>query len=136
LSVNISISLLSINETRHFNGALLKTNSHSSYALEKLSSAVYYLAIGGGNIRSRLKTAYLEFHPVSVDDFPLHLQSDWKWIIAQLTRLGPVRDEDGVIRFGAIDHTLSKIRNSTGSEIAQRIVSLQSELEVYLQNEP
>jgi hypothetical protein len=52
----------------------------SRYALEKLSHAVSYLAVGPGDLRERLKTAYMEFHPVSEDDFPPHLQADWNWV--------------------------------------------------------
>ena len=107
----------------------------SSYALEKLSLAVHYLAVGPGDVRQRLKTAYMEFHVVSEDDFPEHLRDDWQWIIAQLIRFGPVRHADGTIFVGALENTLSRIKNSTGAKIAERIVSLQAELESYLEDD-
>ena len=108
---------------------------HSNYALEKLSHAVYYLAVGGGDVRQRLKTAYMEFHPVSEEDFPPHLRDDWKWIITQLTRYGPVHRSDGKVWIGAVDNTLSRIKNSTGVKIAQRIFALKAELEDHLHKE-
>ncbi len=106
-----------------------------TYALSKLSNAVYYLAIGEGDVRDRLKTAYEEFHPVSEDDFPPTLRADWRWIKGQLIRMGPVRRQDGSIRMGALDNTLSRIRNSTGAKIAKRIIKLQYDLEDHLREE-
>jgi hypothetical protein len=104
----------------------------SNYALEKLSLAVHDLAVGQGDVRRRLKNAYLEFHPVSKDDFPPHLRDDWDWIIKQLTRFGPIRHADGKVIIGAVDNTMSRIKNSTGTKIAEKIVALQSELEDYV----
>lgn len=108
--------------------------NHSNYALETLGHAVYYLAVGGGDVRKRLKTAYMEFHPISEDDFPPNLREDWKWIIKQLTRYGPVRRSNGAVWIGAADNTLSRIKNSTGAKIAQRIVALEAELRNHLQD--
>ena len=107
----------------------------SNYALEKLSLAVHYLAVGEDEVRKRLKSAFMEFHPVTKDDLPPHLREDWKWIINQLTRFGPVRHADGTVFVGAVDNTLSKIRKSTGAKIAQKIVTLASELEDYVTQE-
>ncbi|MEK6876217.1 MAG: hypothetical protein AABX63_02305 [Nanoarchaeota archaeon] len=70
----------------------------------------------------------MEFHPVSENDFPPELRDNWKWIINQLTRLGPVYHSDGTVFIGALDNTLSRIKNSTGVKIAERIVALEDEL--------
>jgi len=95
--------------------------NHSGYALEKLSSAIHYLTVGEGDVRQRLRSAYREFSAVSETDFPPRLQDDWKWIMAQLTQ------------YGTIEDTLSRIRNSTGVKIVQRIIYLRDELESHLE---
>ena len=105
---------------------------HSNYALEKLSLAVHYLTVDPGDVRQRLNKAYMEFHPVSENDFHPHLRDDWKWIYTQLTRYGPLCHSDGTVWIGAVDNTLSRIKNSTGVKIAQRIVALRDDLERYL----
>jgi hypothetical protein len=113
----------------------VKMSGDSNYALEKLSLAVFYLAIGQGDVRRRLKSAYMKFHPVTRDDFPPHLRDDWDWIINQLTRFGPVNHPDGTVVIGSVDNTLNRIKNSTGAKVAEKIVSLQSELEDYVAKE-
>lgn len=101
--------------------------SDSYYALEKLNQAVRLLAIGEGDVRSRLNEAYLVFHPVQERDFPDHLKKDWMWICEQLTRFEPPYEGRG-----RVEYTLSKIQNRTGRKIAERIVTLYHELESYL----
>jgi len=107
----------------------------SRYALEKLSLAVHYLAVSPGDVRRRLKRAYREFHAVSENDFPAHLRDDWNWIKNQLIRFGPVLHADGTVFVGALENTLGRIKNSTGTKIAERIISLHSELESYLEDD-
>ena len=57
-------------------------------ALKNINLAVSTLATGEGDIKERLRAAYL-FHLIklSVDDFPkeLGIQEDFKWVISQLT---------------------------------------------------
>ena len=47
------------------------------YANEKFVSAVYGLATGPGDVRSRLLIAHLSFHPVRESDLPEHLRADY-----------------------------------------------------------
>ena len=98
------------------------------YANEKLTSAVHILAIGQGDVRSRLWHAYLEFHPLRKEDLPVDLQVDYEWILKQLTRYEPNELELNAGR-GVVQATLSRIKNSTGARIAQRIVELSSKIE-------
>jgi uncharacterized protein YjbJ (UPF0337 family) len=105
------------------------------YALEKLSTAVHSLAVGKGDVRNRLRGAFMSFHPVQESDFPEHLKAKWRWIKGELTKFGPIVDDDGKVVDGSVDHTLSRIKNSTGRRIAEAIVSLQSELDSYLRHE-
>lgn len=102
------------------------------YALEKLSIALRSLATGAGDVRNRLRSAYLTFHPVKERDFPPHLQADWRWVMAQLTRFGPIMNHKGEVGTGSVDHTLSRIKNSTGTKIAEKIFDLHTELESWI----
>ena len=52
-----------------------------NYAKEKLSKAVYELATGEHDVRSRLWSAYLLFHPLQLNNFPIELQNDWELIL-------------------------------------------------------
>lgn len=100
-----------------------------TYAHEKLTSAVHILAIGPGDVRSRLWHAYLEFSPIRKDHLPVDLQSDYEWIIKQLTRYEPNEIERLRMGKGMVQATLSRIKNSTGARIAQRIAELSSKVE-------
>ena len=102
------------------------------YAEDKLSTAVYILATGKGDVRSRLFDAFMEFHPVNSDDFPAELLEDWLWIKKQLTKFGPVYGADNEVKMGSVRHTLNRIKNSTGEKIAQRIYNLSANLTYYL----
>ncbi len=97
------------------------------YAVAKLGDAIYELARGPGDVRSRLLTAYMCFHPVSQQDFPEHLTADFAWIMNELTKF-----ESPYEWKGDVDHTLTKIRRKTGVRIAERIIRLESELSSYL----
>ena len=99
----------------------------SLYALGKLSNAVYVLATGPGNVRSRLGDAYEYISSVASSDLPEDLQQDLQWIKASVSKYEP---NDAEIRMGLrrLDATLGRIKNKTGVRIAQRIVELESKL--------
>lgn len=100
------------------------------YALEKLGLAVDALAVGEGDVRSRLSAAYMEMVAVSTRDFPEPLRAEFEDIKYQLTKHPKRYDDDS-----AIHHTLSRMQNRTGSKIAQRIVELESRLDGLLKDE-
>jgi len=95
-----------------------------SYALEKLSNAVRILAVGPGDVRSRLLDATLEFHTLQAKDFPPNLQADYQWVISQLTKREPDYGSEGKLQA-----TLRHMINRTGSRIAAKICDLQYHLE-------
>lgn len=108
-------------------------NSDPRYALEKLSLAEYELAVGPGDVRSRLRSAYKYLSPIFKMDFPPELQDDWLHIQNQLnTRTskwqGTEFDE------GSFRATLNRMRNSTGSKIAARIIDLKYRIEDWLED--
>jgi len=96
-----------------------------NYAREKFKQAVYWLAVGPGDVRSRLKIAFLEFHPVQERDIPDDLLEDFKWIKSQLTKRNPIAQE------GSLVATLKTMQNRTGAKIAERICYVATMLDVY-----
>ena len=61
-----------------------------SYGREKMMTAVYALAGGLGPIAGRVHGAFMEFHPLCVDQLPDDLQSDYQSIRDFFDRIGPV----------------------------------------------
>ena len=104
------------------------TSSTYNYIREKFDISIEQLATGKGNVRERLKTAYMNFHTLHKDDFPLALQKDWEWIVNQMTKFGPVLEEDESILQGSGEITIHRIKNLTAEEIAQRIFMLYREM--------
>lgn len=95
-----------------------------SYAHEKLFEALHALALGPGDVRSRLLHAYMSFHPLRAEHFPPDSQRDWAWVIGKMAKFGPLFRADGRVWKGSVEHTMSRIRNRTGVQIAQRIFDL------------
>ncbi len=101
-----------------------------SYAHEKLLLALDSLATGAGDVRERLYTAYKSFHPLKESDFPEALQADYRWVMEQMTKYGPVLDHEGKVRIGSVENTLRHIRKATGVKIAKKLHYLYHELEI------
>jgi hypothetical protein len=95
-----------------------------NYAQEKLYVAMRSLATGHGDVRARLVEAFISFHTLKEEDFPLKYREDWKWIKTQLTKHGPIYDYKGRVYKGSVENTMSKIKNSTGRKIATKIVDI------------
>jgi hypothetical protein len=110
------------------------TSGDPGYAHQKLTLAVHSLAVGAGDVRSRLRDAFLILHVIHEQDFPDSLKNQWRWIKLQVTKFGPREDEIGHIYQGSIDNTLGRIKNSTGTKIAAAIVALEGDLEGYLKD--
>jgi len=92
------------------------------YALEKFLQAQRALCEGLGDIKERLREAYMCFHPVRKEDFPDDLMSDYQWVIDQLTRKPPlVAKIGGAVVSGSVDQTLHFMRRKTAADIAERI---------------
>ena len=101
-----------------------------SYAKEKLNTAVQLLAKGKGDVRSRLFSAYLEFHTLAEDDLPEEFRESWKWIISKLTKNEPSRDYKGDIIEGSVQQSLKHMQNRTGAKIADRILEIHEGLKL------
>lgn len=93
------------------------------YALEKFATAVRTLAVGPGDVRSRLLSASLGFHTVRPEDLPAGLRRDFCWIERVLTRSAARWEGEG-----RIQASLAQMQNRTGAKIARRIVELEEAL--------
>ena len=56
------------------------------YVKEKFLVAEELLAVGEGDIKERVLSAYMCFHPVRPEDLPEELQIEYAWVMGQLTR--------------------------------------------------
>lgn len=92
------------------------------YANEKLYDVVYELATGPGDVRSRLRNSLEKIILISENDLPGNLQADFKWVKEMLTRNNR-KDVQG-----SLYDTLRKMQNSTGVEIAKKIVEIEDKL--------
>lgn len=101
-----------------------------SYAKEKLNTAIYVLATGRYDVRSRLFSAYLGFLTLKEDDFPEEFKEDWKWIMSKLTKNKPLRDYKEDIIEGSVQQSLKHMQNRTGAKIACKIYEIHEGLEI------
>jgi hypothetical protein len=92
------------------------------YATQKFLLAEQALCEGLGDIKERVKDAYMCFHAVCKDDLPVELRDDYQWVIDQLTRKPQLvaRDSDFVVS-GSDDQTVHFMRRKTAAKIAERI---------------
>ena len=107
---------------------MTKVNPRYFYAYEKFTDALHSLATGAHDVRQRLRFAYMQFHPVQKRHLPDNLQDDYQWVLTQLTKFGPLVGRDGKVLRGSVEETLNRIRNSTGSKIAERILHIYHQL--------
>ena len=86
-----------------------------------------YLCTGSGDARSRVRGAadYLAF--LREEDFPEHLQADYRCIISQATKFAP--DIPNYSKEGCIDATMRRVNNSTAEQIAKRVFKLYSDVQ-------
>jgi hypothetical protein len=102
-------------------------NTRYYYLQEKFFNAIQALVVGTGDVRSRLWTAYLHVSTLRPEDFPDELRQDWQYIIKSLKKFEPIYHK-GEVSVGSVQHTLRRIKNRTGSKIAERFFHLFSEL--------
>ena len=110
----------------------MDTYGPSAYAYEKLLAALDSLATGPGDVRERLLVAYQSFHPLKEAHFPQHLRKDFRWVLEQITKYGPVYDYKGRLDRGSVEETLRRIKNGTGVKIASKLLRLYHALDAYV----
>jgi hypothetical protein len=114
----------------------MNTHGPSIYAHEKLLSALETLATGPGDVRERLLSAYLTFHPLTQAHFPPHLRREFGWVLKQLKKREPVYDYKGRLDRGSVEESLRHIKNVTGTKIATRIYRLYHALDADIRGAP
>ena len=92
-----------------------------TYALGKYSDAAYILSIEPGDVRERIARAWPKLLVVTPSMVPEAVRADVIWIRDQILS----RQDEGESAWSA----LRKIRNSTGTKIAERIMFVVSHLE-------
>ena len=91
------------------------------YISEKLTMAIYELATGEGDARSRVGNAYYKFWHIKEQDFPEGIRGKRVEIDRLLTRL-PSRE--GYI----IPDNLARMKNKTASKIARLMLEIYIDL--------
>ncbi len=94
-----------------------------AYGLAELTQAVSALAVGEGDVRSRLRGAFYYLAQVREDRLREDVRGDFEWVVRKLTEKDPPGDW-----WGRVDWNLRCMRNSTGAKIARRIVSIEARL--------
>ena len=94
------------------------------YAHGKFTEAVRSMAVGPGDIRARLKWAFLTLHVVRPAELPLPLQDHLEWVFRQLTLRKPRFEGEGTL-----DATLARMKRATGARIAKRILAIMDALD-------
>lgn len=100
-----------------------KESKYITYAFGKFSEAYYQLAIGPGDIKSRLLAASNKFWAVDPEMLPSEIKENFDWIRDQLMRFPAIKDEGEVIA------TIKRIHRSSCVKIAERVVLVYSLLE-------
>jgi hypothetical protein len=105
------------------------------YAQEKFAAACHCLAVGKGDVRSRLFPAFMCLTVITIHPekhLPPELLEDFQWVYGQLTKykesphpLGPEWQE------GNVKYTLSRYYNKTAARIARRIWDIWVSLRYY-----
>ena len=112
----------------------MKPNPHG-YAVEKLMLTLECLATHPGDARQRVLAASFQFLRLREENFPEAHRSEWRWVVKQVTKCGPLLDHKGEPWRGSVENTMRRIRNSTASKIADKLYKLYwvvSENESYL----
>lgn len=94
-------------------------------ALEALDRVVTVLATDTGVIKDRMKKAWKHVY-IADEDFPEELRPEWLAIRKELEKFGPRIAPDGAQTKDARQNTIRRIRSSTASRLASRILEFYS----------
>lgn len=112
---------------------MLTDNKKYRNTLLCFDQAVHDLAVGEGDIKSRIFRAARKLYRVKREDLPIvELKRDYDWINKHFTCKEPIRDVKGKVISGQLEESLYKKRSSTLRLIAERIVAVRDRM-IYLQ---
>jgi len=89
------------------------------YAAEKFDGLTRSLAVGKGDARERLISAFYSIHTVQPDDLPPPLRKHLTWVYSEITKR-PARHRDE----GTVQATVSTMKNATAAKVLERLVDL------------
>lgn len=99
--------------------------SDPAYAHGKFLEAIELLATGPDDVKRRLYAAYFAIWPaVQEDDLPPNIRGDFRWVMAQLTKRGPVYNHRGKVISSDVNESLLRMRRVTGVKIAKRLLHI------------
>lgn len=102
-----------------------------AYGRVELTQAVSALAVGEGDVRSRLRSAFYYLAQVREDRLREDVRGDFEWVVRKLTEKDPPGDW-----WSRVDWNLHSMRNSTAAKLASRIVSIEARLRTQWQAGP
>ena len=112
---------------------MLTDNETFRKTLLCFENAVHDLAVGEGDLKSRIINASRKIYRVKREDLPIdELREDYDWINEQFTSKEPIRGEKGNVISGQLEESLYKKRSSTLQLIAERIVAVRDRM-IYLE---
>lgn len=94
----------------------------------KFRSALYYLAVGEGDVRNRLRRAYFQIKSLREDEVPQNIRQEWLEVMRDLTARGALI-ESGVALRSDVDNTLDRMKNRTARKIAERIYRISVDIQ-------
>ncbi len=98
---------------------------HYAYMYGKLSEAAYCLAVGEGNIKSRLMWASEKFFVVQASMLPPEIAEKWMALWGDMNRFPATECRT------SFQETLHRVRYKTAGTFARRLLAIQVELENY-----
>lgn len=94
---------------------------------EKFRRALYCLAVGEGDVRSRLRSVYTQLNSLREDEVPIDIRNELAGILDELTKRGPLK-ESGVMLKNDVENTLDRMKNKSARKIAERVYRLAVEI--------
>ena len=104
-------------------------------ALRKLEEALHVLAVGHGDVRSRLADAWLNLGQLTERDFPPDLQPMFQSVERRMTARQPDPNDSIQSRKGSVKYTMENIQNRSASKIAQDVWALWEEVRRRVSND-
>ena len=98
------------------------------YACEKFGTAIRFMASSPADIKDRIHSAYLEFHPVKSEDLPQDSRNKYEDLIGKLTSVTARGDE------GKLRASLDAMSEEEATELAKAIVDLHDDVIIAREN--
>ena len=108
---------------------MLTDNKTFRNTLLCFENAVRELAVGEGDLKSRIVKAARKIFRVKREDLPIdELRGDYAWINEQFTCKEPIRDDKENVISGQLEESLCVASITTMQEIAIQIVAIRDRL--------